>query len=80
MKIIIIGCGKVGQTLAIVLSEENNDVTVVDQQRSKMEALCNQYNIIGVVGNGANYAVQKEAGVEQADLLIYHCYIIIFFA
>ncbi len=70
VKIIIIGCGKVGQTLAVVLSEENNDVTVVDQQRSKMEVLCNQYNIIGVVGNGASYAVQKEAGVEQADLLI----------
>lgn len=70
MKILIIGCGKVGQTLAIALCEEGNDITVVDQQRSKMELLCNQYDIIGVVGNGASYRVQKEAGIEHADLLI----------
>lgn len=70
LKIIIIGCGKVGQTLAIALCEEGNDVTVIDLQKSKMEAICNQYDIIGIVGNGASYEVQKEAGIETADLII----------
>ena len=70
MKVLIIGCGKVGQTLAVALCEDGNDVTVIDQQKSKMEGLCNQYDIIGVIGNGASYEVQKEAGIEQADLLI----------
>ena len=70
MKVLVIGCGKVGQTLAVVLCEDGNDVTVIDQQKRKMEDLCNQYDIIGVVGNGASYEIQKEAGIEQADLLI----------
>ena len=70
MKVLVIGCGKVGQTLAVVLCEDGNDVTVIDQQKRKMENLCNQYDIIGVVGNGASYEIQKEAGIEQADLLI----------
>ena len=70
MKIIIIGCGKVGQTLAAALSQEGNDITIIDKEESKVESLCNQYDIMGTIGNGASYSVQKEADIEHADLMI----------
>lgn len=70
MKIIIIGCGKVGQQLAFQLSEEDNDVVVVDIKSKPVEQLCSYYDIMGVVGNGASREILKEAGVEEADLVI----------
>lgn len=70
MKIIIVGLGKVGQTLAAELSGENNDITVIDHKEALVEDFSGQYDIMGLVGNGASYSVQMEAGVESADLLI----------
>lgn len=70
MKIIIIGCGKVGETLAAVLSQEGDDITIIDKQEAVVENLCNQYDIMGCVGNGASYSVQLEADIEHADLMI----------
>lgn len=70
MKIIIIGCGKVGETLASVLSQEGNDITIIDKQEDVVDSLCNQYDIMGYVGNGASYSVQLEADIEHADLMI----------
>lgn len=70
MKIIIIGCGKVGETLASALSQEGNDITIIDKQEDVVDSLCNQYDIMGYVGNGASYSVQLEADIEHADLMI----------
>lgn len=70
MKIIIVGCGKVGETLAAVLSQEGYDITIIDKREDMVENLCNQYDIMGYVGNGASHSVQLEAGIEQADLMI----------
>ena len=70
MKIIIVGCGKVGETLAAVLSQEGNDITIIDKKEAVVERLCNQYDIMGNVGNGASYSVQREADIEHADLMI----------
>lgn len=70
MKIIIIGCGRVGQNLAEKLNADGNDITVIDMQASKVEAITNRCDIMGVVGNGAMHTVQHEAGIETADLLI----------
>ena len=70
MKIIIVGCGKVGETLASVLSQEGNDITIIDKKEDVVERLCNQYDIMGSVGNGASYCVQLEADIEHADLMI----------
>ncbi|MBO5906669.1 MAG: Trk system potassium transporter TrkA [Clostridia bacterium] len=70
MKVIIVGCGKVGETLAAELNDEGNDVTVVDQNSKKVKYIANKYDIMGVIGNGATREVQKEAGVDTADLII----------
>lgn len=70
MKIIIIGCGRVGQSLAEKLNADGNNLTVIDMQASKVEAITHRCDIMGVVGNGATRATQREAGVETADLLI----------
>jgi len=70
MKIIIVGCGKVGRSLAATLNEEGYDVTVVDQNREKVIAITNKYDIMGVIGNGATRETQLEAGIDSADLLI----------
>ena len=70
LKIIVVGCGKVGSTLVEQLVMEGHDVTVIDTNLSKIEELTNLYDIMGVEGNGASYSVQMEAGIESTDLLI----------
>ncbi len=70
MKIIIIGCGRVGQTLAEKLNADGNTVTVIDMLASKVEAITNRCDIMGIVGNGAMHTVQRDAGIDTADLLI----------
>ncbi len=70
MKIIIVGCGKVGKTLAEELNKEDNEVTVIDRRYADVEELSNKFDVMGVVGNGASYKTQMEAGIEKADILI----------
>ena len=70
LRIIIVGCGKVGRTLVEQLGQEGHDITIVDRDGQKAQALANLYDIMGVQGNGASYGVLKEAGIETADLLI----------
>ena len=70
MNIIIVGCGKVGSTLAAQLNAEGNNVTVIDQDGDKVKAIANKLDIMGVIGNGASRSVQKDAGVDKTDLLI----------
>lgn len=70
MNIIIVGCGKIGQSLAQQLGEQGNNITVVDIIPEKVSEVSTRFDVMGVVGNGATHATQKEAGVENADLLI----------
>ncbi|MCI8663608.1 MAG: Trk system potassium transporter TrkA [Hungatella sp.] len=70
MKIIIVGCGKVGTTLAEQLNKENHDITLIDQDAQALEKVTNSIDVMGVAGNGAVYAVQMEAGIHDSDLLI----------
>ena len=70
MQIIIVGCGNVGTTLAEQLSSEGHNIAVIDMNRQRLQNLSNSFDVMGVDGNGVSFAVQKEAGVEQADLLI----------
>ncbi len=71
MKIIIVGCGKVGQKLAEKLSQENeHDITVVDLRHKIIQDLINQYDIMGVEGSCTGLDTLLEAGVEAADILI----------
>ncbi len=70
MKIIIVGCGKVGETLAAELGEEGHDITVVDLDLEKIKAITERLDVMGIVGNGATHTTLAEAGVEDAELLI----------
>ena len=71
MKIIIVGCGKVGQKLASQLcTEENQNVTVIDLNYEVVQNLINKYDIMGVAGNGVHLDTLTEAGIEEADLFI----------
>ena len=70
MKIIIVGCGKVGEELAAVLCSEGNDITIVDKNENVVEDLCDRYDIMGTVGNGASYTVLQDADIQHTDLMI----------
>lgn len=70
MKIIVLGCGKVGYALAEQLSEEGHEITVIDSKAERVQATVDALDVIGYIGNGNSYKMQKEAGVEEADLLI----------
>ena len=70
LKIIIVGCGKVGITLVERLSQEGHDIAIIDQEGSVVTEIANLYDVMGIVGNGASYSVQMEAGIDQADLII----------
>lgn len=70
LNIIIVGCGKVGATIIEKLSKEGHDITIVDKDADKIDAITNSYDIMGVTGNGASYSILIEAGIENADLII----------
>ena len=70
LKIIIVGCGDVGATIVEELDAENHDITIIDKDSETINELVNTYDIMGIVGNGASFAVQKEAGIIDADLII----------
>ena len=70
MNIIIVGCGKVGATLAEQLSKEGHDIVVVDKKSAPVISITETLDIMGIVGSGTSYRILIEAGIEKADLLI----------
>jgi len=70
MKIIIIGSGKTGFALAKMLADDNHDITVVDKDASRIDSTVNSIDVFGVAGSGTNPDVLREAGAEEADLLV----------
>ena len=70
MKILIAGCGKVGQALVQELSEEGHDLTLVDMDSRVLEIGMERFDVISVQGNCASMQTMRRAGVENANLLI----------
>ena len=70
LSIIVVGCGKVGMALVEQLSKEGHDITIIDTNREKVQIIANQYDVMGLAGNGASYSVQIEAGIEKTDLIL----------
>lgn len=70
LKIIIVGCGKVGQTLVSQLMKEGHDITLIDKDPQIIQEMTNLYDVMGIVGNGASYSVQMEADIADTDLII----------
>lgn len=70
MKIVILGAGRVGESVAESLVSERNDITVIDTDDVRLRALQDRLDLRGVSGNGIEPSVQRRAGIEDADLLI----------
>lgn len=70
MKIVIVGNGKVGHTLAGLLSREDHDVVVIDSSAESFKNLEADHDVIYLQGSATNYDLQKQAGVGEADVLV----------
>ena len=70
MKIVILGAGRVGESVAESLASERNDITVVDTDPVRLAALQDRLDLRGVVGNCIQPSVLREAGLADADMLI----------
>lgn len=70
MKIIIIGCGKVGFALAEELTAEKHEVTIIDSSANRLQEVEDDLDALQIVGNGSSIATLSEADVENTDLLI----------
>jgi len=70
MKILILGAGRVGESVAASLVSERNDITIVDTDPLRLRALQDRLDLRGVVGNGIQPSVLREAGIEDTDMLI----------
>lgn len=70
MKIVIAGAGEVGSHLAKLLSREEQDITLVDSNAEKLDAIGANYNLLTHVGNPISFATMRGAGVGDCDLFI----------
>jgi trk system potassium uptake protein TrkA len=70
LKIIILGAGQVGGTLAEHLASEANDITVVDTDQDRLRALGDRLDIRTVHGRGSFPTVLRQAGADDADMLV----------
>lgn len=70
MKIIVVGCGIIGETIIESLVAEKHDVIAIDQDLSVVQRISDTYDVMGVCASGTEYESLKEAGVESAELFI----------
>lgn len=70
MQIILVGGGKVGAALCRSLVEENHDVVLIEQKESVLKHLTKRYDIIGLLGNGANHKILEQADIQDCDIFI----------
>ena len=69
MRVIIIGAGQVGSSIAASLSD-SNEVVVVDRDEDRVSALTYSLDVLAIQGDGASLATLEEAGIAEADILI----------
>ena len=70
MRVIIVGSGEVGRHIAVTLSDEKHDVTVIERDEERAEELQGELDALVVAGNGASPKFLKQIGAEDADLLL----------
>ncbi len=70
MKIIVVGCGKIGTNIISDLVKENHDVVAIDKDPAILDEITTIYDVMGVVGNGTDCETLEEAGVDETELLI----------
>jgi len=70
MRIVILGAGQVGASVAEALASEANDITIIDQDRETLAELADRLDVRTLVGNAAYPSVLQNAGIGDADMLI----------
>ena len=70
MNIVILGCGRIGSTLARSMSEEGHNVAVIDQKSTAFRRLGKDFKGNMILGNGIDEEVLKKAGIERADAFV----------
>ena len=70
MNIIIVGCGRVGRSIAEQLNTEGHSIIVIDENPEALERIYDTQNVMAIQGNGATYSVLREAEIDSCDLLI----------
>ncbi|ARU06422.1 Trk system potassium transport protein TrkA [Comamonas serinivorans] len=70
MQIIILGAGRVGESVAETLASEQNDITVIDPDGARLRSLEDRIEVRGVMGDGTQPSVLAQAGAEHTDLFI----------
>ncbi len=70
MRIVVVGAGKLGYSIAELLSNEQFDVVVVDQNETRLEAAKNTLDVLTVLANGASPITMNDPDIRDADILI----------
>jgi trk system potassium uptake protein TrkA len=70
MKVVIMGCGRLGAQLASLLDSDGHSVTIVDTDAYSFRRLPHTFSGTALVGNGLNEEVLKKAGIEEADAFV----------
>lgn len=70
MKILILGAGQVGASVAEALSSEANDITIIDQDQGALANLADRLDVRTIAGNAAYPSVLRDAGIEDAEMLV----------
>ena len=70
MRIVVIGAGKLGYSIAELLSKEDFDVVVIDKNESQLEAVKNTLDVLTVAANGASPITMNDPDIRESDILI----------
>lgn len=70
MKVIVIGCGKVGKAIVESLSDEGHDVVAIDTHQEIVDYVSNTYDVMAICGSGTSRELLSQAGVANTDLFI----------
>ena len=70
MRIVIIGAGKLGYSIAELLSNEQYDVVVVDQNEERLEAVKNNLDVLTILANGASPITMNDPDIRNSDILV----------
>ena len=70
MKVLVIGCGRVGSSVALELNRQGWDVTAIDEKEDVLQRLGENWSGGFVVGHGMDMSVLREAGIEDADAVV----------
>lgn len=70
MRIVIIGAGEVGYSLARQLSYEKHDVSIIERDYARLQRAAETLDVRAIEGNGTSYRILRDAGITSADLLV----------